>query len=294
MMRIKFKHLANTLVTFVFFVAITMISAIPAEVSSLVWTVNSKGEVWTLDEQGGGKLYSTTGFAGDIGVGADGTVWTITTQPQVGEGGNIPAWLSDPETSKWTKLGSPAAAIRIAVGPDGIAWTVNSKGEVWTLNKPSGGGLLYSSPGFAKDIGVGADGTVWVVTTEPQVGGGGNILAWLSEPNKGAWGWTKLGSPAAAIRIAVGPDGTAWTVNSKGEVWTLNKPAGGGLRYSSPGFAKDIGVGVDGTVWVVTTEPQVGQAGNVLAWLSEPNKGAWGWTKLSSPAAAIRIAVGSD
>ncbi len=255
-----------------------------SNLNSLAWTVNSKGEVWTLQEQGGGLLYSETGFAQDIGVGADPdhTVWVITTEKQNGPGGYVTAWL-DRTTKKWTKLTLPAAATRIAVDSKGTAWTVNSEGEVWTLHKP-GGGELYSKTGFAQDIGVGADGTVWVITTEKQNGPGGYVTAWLDQTTKK---WTKLTLPAAATRIAVGPEGTAWTVNSEGEVWTLHKPGGGEL-YSKTGFAQDIGVASNGRVWVITTEKQNGPGGYVTAWLDQTTKK---WTKLTLPAAATQIAV---
>ena len=266
--------------------------------SSLAWTVNSGGEVWTLQPEGGGSLYSPIGFAQDIGVNAAGIVYVVKNTPQPGQKGYIVARLVSPADGKdgsgWKELASPAAAVRIAVDPDGTAWTVNSAGQVRTL-MPPGNGLVYSPEDFAQDIGVGADNTVWVVTTKPLHGQKGDTAAWLAARSGSNSSWEKVAWVRRAVRIAVDPDGIAWTVNSCGEVWTLKPESGGSLgsRYSPEGFAQDIGVGADGTVWVVTTKPQFGQKGNIVAWLADPAKGAdgSGWQELASPAAAVAIAV---
>ncbi len=81
---------------------------------SIAYTVNSKGEVWTLQEQGGGELLTppNAAFAQDIGVAADGTVWIVSSEAR--PGGAAPKWLKDRATKTWETLASPAAAIRIA------------------------------------------------------------------------------------------------------------------------------------------------------------------------------------
>lgn len=247
--------------------------------------MNSKGEVWTLEQPGGGRKLSpdVEEFAFDIGVGADGSVWVITAEAR--PGGAVPAWLEDPATKSWHQLAAPAAAARVAVGPDGTAYTVNSKGEVWTLHKEGGGDLL-SPPNqeFASDIGVGADGTVWVITTEDRRGG--NVPAWLEDASTRSW--RPLAPPAAADRIAVAPDGTALTVNSFGEVWTLHQQGGGELLSpANEDFAMDIGIGASGVPWVITTEPREG--GNVPAWLE--NAAAKTWNRLAAPAAAAAVSA---
>ena len=170
--------------------------------ASTAYTVNSLGDVWTLGQQGGGDLLTPSGvqdFAADIGVGADGSVWVITTEPQTGQAGSKVAWLNDPASRSWTTLASPAAATRISVAADGTAWTVNDKGEVWTLHK-QGGGSLYSPAVelFAFDIGVGSSGVVWVITAESRPGGA--APAWLADAASKSW--TTLAAPAAAMSIA--------------------------------------------------------------------------------------------
>jgi hypothetical protein len=62
----------------------------------------------------------------DIGVGADGSVWLIGTNP-VGAG-------SDFGVYKWNGTnwdGVDGGRVRIAVGPGGLAWLVNSVGQIF-------------------------------------------------------------------------------------------------------------------------------------------------------------------
>ena len=77
-------------------------------------TVNSFGEVWTLHQQGGGELLSPANeeFAMDIGIGASGVPWVITTEPR--PGGSVPAWLENAATKTWNRLAAPAAAAAVS------------------------------------------------------------------------------------------------------------------------------------------------------------------------------------
>ena len=87
--------------------------------SDTAWTINSKGEVWTIHKEGGGELYSpaNVNFAQEITVGADGTVWIISTELQPHQAGNIIKWLKYPDKKElgWVKIPSDsAAAVKIA------------------------------------------------------------------------------------------------------------------------------------------------------------------------------------
>jgi hypothetical protein len=75
-------------------------------------------------------------------------------------------------------------------------WTVNSFGEVWTLN-PQDGGSLMSPAGqdFAQDIAVGAGGIVWIISNEALTGG--DAVMWWSGENQN---WNTI--PAAAVAVA--------------------------------------------------------------------------------------------
>jgi hypothetical protein len=140
------------------------------------------------------------GLGVDVGVGADGSVWVVGTNPVPG-GYGIYRWTG----STWATV--PGGAVRIAVDPSGNSWVVNSAGNIfhWAGNNWS----LY--PGLARDVGVGADGSVWVVGTNPVPGGYGvwrlTLLGWSSVPGGG-------------VAISVGPSGNPWIVDSAGKIYS--------------------------------------------------------------------------
>ncbi|HEY0319355.1 MAG TPA: hypothetical protein VGC66_00130 [Pyrinomonadaceae bacterium] len=163
-----------------------------------LWTVNEEGQVWFLYQQGGGYMASPPGedFAMEISVAPDsGAVWIVSTDTY-DDGNVLKRW--DPNSQTWIALPAPAAADKVAVGPNGIIWTVNYKGEVWMLY-PQGGGALMSPPGtdFAQAIGVGPDGTVWVISNEPREGGS-VVMVWSGENQI----WNPIPAPAAAVAVA--------------------------------------------------------------------------------------------
>ncbi|MBD0371157.1 MAG: hypothetical protein ICV60_10010 [Pyrinomonadaceae bacterium] len=251
--------------------------------SPYCWTINSVGEVWTLNPGGGGQLMSPAGedFAmSDIAMGPDGTAWAISTMAQ--KGGALIIGSDPGHYGTWHKIPPPAAADRLSVGPDGTIWTVNVFGEVWALN-PGGGGYIASPPGvdFALDIGAGADGSVWIASTDTYTDG--NVLKrW--NPNNNSW--TALPEPASATRVAINPKGILFTVNSKGEVWLIY-PQGGGALLSPPGppFAQDISVGADGSVWIISNQGRPG--GDAVMLWSGANQI---WNAVPKPAAAVAVA----
>ena len=156
------------------------------------------------------------GAATDIGVGANGSVWIVGTNPVAG-GYGIYRWTG----SGWTPV--PGGATRIAVDPSGNPWVVNSAGQIynwvgnpWVVNSA---GQIYNwvgndwvvHSGAATDIGVGADGSVWIVGTNPVAGG------------YGIYTWTGPGLvpvPGGAVVISVGPSGNPWVVNSAGQIYS--------------------------------------------------------------------------
>jgi Tectonin domain len=175
------------------------------------------------------------GRAKDISVGADGSVWVIGTNP-VGTARDFGIYEWD--GSNWA--GVDGGAVRIAVGPNGVPWVVNSAGQIFRRK----GGAWKQLPGKAKDIGVGADGSVWVIGTNP-VGTARDFG--IYEWDGSNW----AGVDGGAVRIAVGPNGVPWVVNSAGQIFRRKD----GAWKQLPGKAKDIGVGADGSAWVIGTNP---------------------------------------
>ncbi len=180
-----------------------------------------------------GSWHLVPGAAHDIGIGADGTVWVIGTNP-VGHGDSgIYRW----DGSNWS--GIEGGGIRIAVDPQGAPWVVNARQEIYQRVNNQ----WSRQPGAAHDIGIGADGTIWVIGTNPVGQGDYGIYRWDGT------NWS--GIEGGGVRIAVDPQGAPWVVNARQEIYQ---------RVSNqwrrqPGAAHDIGIGADGTVWVIGTNP---------------------------------------
>jgi hypothetical protein len=159
--------------------------------------VNSAGNIF---HWAGNNWSLYPGLARDVGVGADGSVWVVGTNPVPGGYGVWRLTLLG-----WSSV--PGGGVRIAVDPSGNSWVVNSAGNIfhWAGNSWS----LY--PGLARDVGVGADGSVWVVGTNPVPGGYGvwrlTLLGWSSVPGGG-------------VAISVGPSGNPWIVDSAGKIYS--------------------------------------------------------------------------
>jgi hypothetical protein len=194
------------------------------------------------------------GAARDVGVGANGTVWVIGTNPVQG-GYGIYRWTG----SGWA--GIPGGATRIAVDPSGNALVVNNSNNIFRYTG-SGWTLL---DGAATDIGVGADGSVWVIGTN-QVPGGYGI--WRRTGN----GWTAV--PGGAVRITVDAAGKAWVVNNTNNIFRFN---GSGWDLLA-GSARDIAAGPAGSVWHTATD------GGIYRWSGS------NWTKQTGGATEIAVA----
>ncbi len=158
----------------------------------VLWVINGAGEVWSLRRDLRQARHSPPGvaFAEEISVGADGTVWIISADVRFG--GRVVKRLAR-APNEWFALPAPASATKIAGAPDGMSWTVNSRGEVWRLH-PEGGGNLAEcqvntgchechfalSSTIVSDVSVGPDGTVWAIGSVP--GEAGAKVMWLADP----------------------------------------------------------------------------------------------------------------
>jgi surface antigen len=224
-------------------------------------SINGRSDIsfWEKVNNATGIMWQQlSGSAKDIGIGANGTVWVIGTNPVSG-GYGIYKWNG----SGWQ--GIDGGALRIAVDPSGNPWVVNSSGNIFRRT-PNGWQMLS---GLAKDIGIGADGTVWIIGANP-VSGGYGIYKWNGS------GWQ--GIDGGALRIAVDKSGTPWVVNSSGNIFRRTP---NGWQMLS-GLAKDIGIGADGTVWVIGTIPVAGGYG-IYKWNGN------GWQGFSGGAENISV-----
>lgn len=129
--------------------------------------VDPQGNAWIVDDKGavqrhdGSKWVAVAGIhASDIGVGADGSVWAVGSQPFDAGGFGIYRYTG----TSWTQM--PGAAVRIDVDPKGNAWIVNKLGEVFRW----GGSAWVAVLGVkARDVGIGADGSVFVLGVDDKV-----------------------------------------------------------------------------------------------------------------------------
>jgi hypothetical protein len=86
------------------------------------WVVNSAHQIFHWNRSGW-TLFP--GAAVDVGVGFDGSVWVVGTNPTVG-GYGIYLW----DGQAWNAF--PGGAVRIAVDPDGAPWVVNSAHQIYS------------------------------------------------------------------------------------------------------------------------------------------------------------------
>jgi hypothetical protein len=159
---------------------------------------NSIDQIWRLLSNGWQQL---PGAAIDISSGADGSLFVIGTDNVPGGGG---VYEFNFTTGQWRF--DNGAGERIAVGPDGQPWVVNSAQQIW---RHTAGGWQHL-PGLAHDIGIGANGAAWIVGTNPEIGGFG-IWRWNGS------GWSPV--EGGGTQIAVGADGLPWITNNVGGVY---------------------------------------------------------------------------
>ena len=145
------------------------------------------------------------GTAKDIGIGANGSVWIVGTNPVIG-GYGIYRW----DGENWGGF-SDDGAVRIDVDPQGNPWIVNDNGKIYRRVDNRWEQLF----GAAKDIGIGANGSVWIVGTNPVFGGYG-IYQWDGRNWEGF-------SDDGALQISVDKDGIPWIVNSLNHIYIYSK-----------------------------------------------------------------------
>lgn len=206
--------------------------------------------------------YQSQGLAAPPALSAS-AAWIIGTTAQSG-GYDIAQFSS----GVWSAVSG--AAVRIAVGPDGQPWVVNSNGSIFHRVN----GAWQSLPGAARAIAVGADGSVWVLSpSTTTVPGDTTIYHWNGS------GWDR--ADGSASEIAVGPDGQPWVVNSNGSIYHRVN----GAWQVLPGTASAIAVGADGSVWVLGSTMTAANYG-IYRWNGS------GWDQIDG--GGVRIAVGSD
>ena len=189
-------------------------------------------EIWQSD------WLRYVGCGNDIGVGANGALWlvgcSLTAGGYVIRHSSVDSVASKVDIAAWKP--ASGGGVRIAVGPDGTPWLVNSEGSIYR-GDPDGGAWTQVD-GCGKDIAVGPDGTVWLVGCSQT--SGGYVIRYRKHADSS---WRK--ASGGGIRITVGLDGRPWLVNIEGSIYHGNL---NGSDWGKPknGCANDIGVGANG------------------------------------------------
>lgn len=203
----------------------------------------------------------------DIGVGASGVAWAVSSTPHPLGGGNRIYRLGEPNP-----VGG--SGTRIAVAPDGRVWVVNDAREIYQL----GNGQWTRASGCAQDIGAGNERAAWFVGCDPHPLGGGQRIYRIEDPKPA------LGS---AVRIAVSPAGSPWVVNAYGKIYRWRE----GEWLEVPGCANDIGVGGNDATWIIGCDPAPGGFG---IWAFRPRSldagvtDSW-WSRVDGAGLAIAV-----
>jgi peptidoglycan hydrolase-like protein with peptidoglycan-binding domain len=141
------------------------------------WAVNDSGTIlrWNLNT---GSWDRIAGCAKDIGVGADGSVWTIGCNSRSG-GFAVNKFLTlDGVNGTWSEAAGSRGGMRISVGPrQGVAgvgtcsgwsstmvpWIVDDAGRIFRYTRSDTSGSWTQVLGEASDIAVGPSGIAWIV-----------------------------------------------------------------------------------------------------------------------------------
>jgi len=164
---------------------------IDVDPSGNAWITTDKGTIFRYTGNGWAAV---PGLAKDIGVGPTG-VWVIGVGAVQG-GYSVYRWANN----AWQDMKS--GGVRIDVDPQGNAWIVNDKGDVFRYT----GSAWAAVPGIkARDVGIGADGSVFATATD------GGVHKWSGSA------WIKRDGGLA--EITVDANGIPFGVNGAKQVW---------------------------------------------------------------------------
>jgi hypothetical protein len=196
-----------------------------------------------------GRWQTMPGKAYDLAIGAGGDVWAIGTVEE-GAGFRIFRWMQ----TGWIQVEGEGE--KIAVEPNGRAWVVNRKREIWRWRS---GNTWDRMPGLATDIAIGANGAIWVLGTDNHANGWG-LWYWNGSD------WEKLKDGSQAVKIAVDPKGQPWIVDRNKEVWRRVS----GKWQKLNGMASDIAISPNGAAYVIGTDRTASGGG---VWRYAPSTG---------------------
>ena len=192
------------------------------------------------------KVKRRSGRAEGIEVGADGTVWVVGTNKMSGGFG---IWrradgIWKPINSNSNGAKTWRGAVRLAVGPTGLACFVRNNGAIGCFTSDY---KVRRMKGIGKDIAIGADGSMFVLGGKAHVDGGWSVWKWQAAK------WVKVPG-RSGTRIAADPQGNPWIVDDQGTMWRHRD----GQWSRVKGKAKAIAIGPEGSVLSLGTRATTG------------------------------------
>jgi hypothetical protein len=246
------------------------------------WGVDNQGRLYRHD----GRKWTLEKFrARDIAIGPDGAAFAVTQKGQV--------LRRDPKTRRWSELGTPIAANRIAVDVTGRPWVVTRSGGILRRGKSTWENLQ----GRAIDIAAGELNAIFIAGQDER------LYRWSEGQKK----WNALIGNSVAVTVAFGrrpwiaarnglinaekpvektkPSVTVATTKSGRKTLGSSEPLPTSRKpivlEKVPGAGRDIGIGSDGSIFIVGFE------GNVQRWSNGSRR------FLNFPGQLARIAVDS-
>ena len=146
--------------------------------TGMPWLATDDGRIF---EYNGSAFVQIPGYAADIGVGPNSIAWVLARQYPDGKGNYEVAYYS-PSSKTWS-LVNGAYGARIAVSPDtGTPWLVTAAHLIYKWN----GSSFVLMPGHGADIAVGPNGIGWTLGTDyPDKKGNYQVFQW--SPGTGTW-----------------------------------------------------------------------------------------------------------
>jgi hypothetical protein len=165
------------------------------------WAINYQNQVLMYNA---GSWQQMPGLATDIGIGADGSVYAVSTTVYSATGGfTILKWNG----TGWDTM-TDCSGIHIAVDQHGTPWVTNKSNIVYQYS----GNVLWNPINAyqANDIGIGANGSVYITAWNTGVFGYNPPIYQYTGS-----GWTQVTNDFGTS-ISIGPTGTIWWLDTAG------------------------------------------------------------------------------
>ena len=149
----------------------------------------------------------------------------------------------------WVAHPGPTPTADLAVSPDGVAWRIDTSGQISFLSgtswTPFPGPMMPAGGTCARNIAVGSNAQVWVIGCGGSPGQG-PVYEWLPLTKN----WNLVQGTAATI--AVSPEGTPWITDSSNIVYRWS---GSAFQQVNGSKGASIGVGANQSAWVIAASP---------------------------------------